>query len=54
MVPDMKYMGSKARVAKEIASIIDYKNYDYYIEPFCGGCNFIDKIDHPRRILGLG
>lgn len=43
-------MGSKARVAKEIADIINYKNYDCYIEPFCGGCNMIDKIDHPERI----
>lgn len=42
----MKYMGSKSRIAKHIVPIIqsyvgDDKNY---LEPFCGGCNVIDKI----------
>jgi DNA adenine methylase len=42
----MKYMGSKARVAKDILSIIlkDRKVGQWYVEPFCGGCNVIDKV----------
>lgn len=41
-------MGSKARVAKEIVPIIqnciNENNLKNYFEPFCGGCNIIDKI----------
>jgi DNA adenine methylase len=40
-------MGSKSRIAKYIVPIIqDYldKSNFYYYEPFCGGCNVIDKI----------
>lgn len=46
----MKYMGSKARYAKEFLPIIlkDRKPDQWYIEPFCGGCNVIDKVDGPR------
>ena len=44
----MKYMGSKSRIAKHIVPIIQEKikenNIKTYIEPFCGGCNIIDKI----------
>lgn len=50
----MKYMGSKSRIAKDIVPIIqkyldDYK-IDTYIEPFCGGCNVIDKIQCNTRV----
>lgn len=41
----MKYMGSKARIAKHILPII-FKNFEYgmtYVEPFVGGANMIDK-----------
>jgi len=47
-------MGSKNRHAKELLPIIT-KNYDpenpnqWYIEPFCGGCNMIDKVAGERR-----
>lgn len=44
-------MGSKARIAKYILPIIlkDRKPGQYYVEPFCGGCNSIDKVaDGPR------
>lgn len=43
----MKYMGSKNRIAKEILPIIlkDRKENQYYIEPFVGGANIIDKVD---------
>lgn len=44
----MKYMGSKSRIAKEIVPIIqdhiDKNNIKTYIDPFCGGCNVIDKV----------
>lgn len=43
----MKYMGSKARIAKYILPIIlkDRKPNQYYVEPFVGGANMIDKVD---------
>ena len=46
----MKYMGSKGRIAKYILPIIlkDRKENQYYIEPFVGGCNIIDKVQNPR------
>lgn len=41
-------MGSKSRIAKHIVPIIqryiDENNIQYYIEPFCGGLNVIDKV----------
>jgi DNA adenine methylase len=44
----MKYMGSKSRIAKYIVPIIqneiDTHEVDSYYEPFCGGCNILDKI----------
>lgn len=50
----MKYMGSKSRIADElvptIQSYMALKNITAYIEPFCGGCNVIDKIGHKNRI----
>lgn len=46
----MKYMGSKARFAKEILSIIlkDRTENQWYIEPFAGGMNMIDKVGGNR------
>lgn len=43
----MKYMGSKARVAKHILPIIlkNRKEGQCYVEPFVGGANMIDKVD---------
>lgn len=43
----MKYMGSKARIAKYILPIIlkDRKEGQCYVEPFVGGANMIDKVD---------
>lgn len=42
----MKYMGSKAKVARYIVPIIqkqiERSGYETYLEPFCGGCNVID------------
>lgn len=49
----MKYMGSKSKVAKFIVPIIqeyiDKTKPWAYIEPFCGGCNIIDKVAAPKR-----
>ena len=46
----MKYMGSKDRIAKHILPIIlkDRKENQYYVEPFVGGANMIDKVDGLR------
>jgi DNA adenine methylase len=46
----MKYMGSKNRIAKEILPIIlkDRKPGQWYVEPFVGGANMIDKVDGLR------
>jgi len=50
----MKYMGSKSRIAKYIVPIIqeciDDNDISTYLEPFCGGCNIIDKIKCNTRI----
>jgi len=46
----MKYMGSKNRIAKEILPIIlkDRKEDQWYVEPFVGGANMIDKVEGNR------
>ena len=46
----MKYMGSKARVAKHILPIIlkDREEGQWYVEPFVGGANLIDKVNGLR------
>lgn len=46
----MKYMGSKNRHAKELLPIIlkDRKEGQWYVEPFVGGANMIDKVDGLR------
>lgn len=46
----MKYMGSKARIARHILPIIlkDRKPDQWYVEPFVGGANTIDKVDGLR------
>ena len=45
----MRYMGSKAKYAKEILEAInneiDIFEYKYWIEPMAGGMNMIDKVD---------
>jgi len=46
----MKYMGSKNRIAKYILPIMleDKKEGQYWIEPFVGGANIIDKVNGDR------
>lgn len=46
----MKYMGSKNRHAKELLPIIlkDRHPGQWYVEPFVGGANMIDKVDGLR------
>lgn len=43
----MKYMGSKNRISKDIMSITQAgrKHRQWYIEPFVGGGNMLDKIE---------
>lgn len=46
----MQYMGSKARHAKELLPIIlkNRKPGQWYVEPFVGGANMIDKVGGNR------
>lgn len=46
----MKYMGSKNRIVNDILPIIlkDRTCEQYYVEPFCGGLNSIDKVKGNR------
>ncbi len=46
----MQYMGSKNRIANILLPIIlkDRKENQYYVEPFVGGANMIDKVDGLR------
>lgn len=49
----MRYVGSKNRISKELAPIIQSYITDEtvaYIEPFVGGANMIDKIKHHNKI----
>lgn len=50
----MKYMGSKAKIAKYILpyihSYIMSNNIKLYIEPFIGGANMIDKVQCQRKV----
>ncbi len=46
----MRYKGSKLRISNEILSVIlkDRKSGQWYIEPFAGGMNVIDKVKGNR------
>lgn len=46
----MKYMGSKNRIAKEILPIMikNRKENQFWVEPFVGGANMIDKVNGNR------
>ena len=46
----MKYLGSKNRIVKHILPIIlkDRVDGQYYVEPFVGGANVIDKVKGNR------
>ena len=48
----MKYMGSKDKIAKYILPIIleNKEEYDYYVEPFCGGLGTMDKVSGIERL----
>lgn len=48
----MQYMGSKRRIANDILPIIleNIQKDQYYVEPFVGGCNMIDKVKHSLKI----
>lgn len=46
----MQYLGGKTRIAKEILPIIlaDRKEGQYFVEPFCGGCNVTANVSGNR------
>lgn len=48
----MVYMGSKNRIAKDLIPIItkDLQPNQWYVEPFVGGANMIDKINHKYKL----
>jgi len=49
----MNYIGSKAKIAKDLLPILlkDIQPDQFYVEPFCGGLNMMDKIpSHINRI----
>lgn len=55
-------MGSKSRIIKEILPLIlaDKKEGQYFVEPFCGGCNVTDKVsgnrianDHNKYLIAM-
>lgn len=50
----MKYMGSKARHAKELLTIIlkEHISDMWYVEPFVGGANMIDKVPKEYKRFG--
>lgn len=53
---NIKYIGSKTRISKQITNIINdlivQNNIDTYIEPFVGGANVVDKIICKNKICG--
>ena len=49
----MKYVGSKNRLSKDLAPIIQSyitNETEGYLEPFVGGANMIDKIKCNKKI----
>lgn len=46
----MWYLGSKRKISKLILPIIleGRKKDQWYVEPFCGGCNSLDQVDGNR------
>jgi len=46
----MQYMGSKNRLAKELIPIILSEKREYYVEPFLGGANMMNKVEGVKRI----
>ena len=51
----MKYLGSKNKIAKHLLPIIlkNRKPEQYYVEPFMGGGNMIDKVEGLRIGNGI-
>ena len=46
----MRYMGSKRKLWKYISPIVlkDRKPNQFYVEPFCGGCNSLSQVNGKR------
>jgi DNA adenine methylase len=51
----MKYMGSKNRIAKSILPIMlaEIKPDQWWVEPFVGGANIIDKVPNRFKRIGI-
>jgi DNA adenine methylase len=53
----MKYLGSKARIAKFILPIMleeaRVNNITTWVEPFCGGLNSLDKVPNTFKRIGI-
>jgi intein/homing endonuclease len=51
-VTNIRYLGNKTRLAKELAPILTkhLNGQNYYIEPFAGAFGMISNIDYPKRI----
>lgn len=50
----MVYIGSKNRIAKYLLPFLTkyLTPGRWYVEPFAGGMNMMDKVNHPKRIAG--
>lgn len=46
----MKYVGSKNKLIPILQKCIDEVKPEFYLEPFVGGANVIDKISHANKI----
>ena len=46
----MKYMGGKARLAKELFKVMNFDDSKCYIEPFAGGMNMMQFSKASKRI----
>ena len=46
----MKYMGSKARIAKHILPFLKPRGERFYYEPFAGGMNMMAAYDYPDSV----
>lgn len=55
----MQYLGGKTRIAKELLPIVlpivlaDRKEGQYFVEPFCGGCNVTAKVSEEQDFKSI-
>ena len=48
----MRYLGSKARINKELIPIITehLNGENEFVDAFMGGANIIDAVDYPKKV----